>query len=354
MAGESYLKTTLTTFAVLFLLAQMTFGALPRYEIIDLGTLGGIHSAGRSINDKGQVVGYAENSLGLERATLFDPTGNGNNIDLGTLDGQYSKAFSINSEGQIVGQASNASGYTHATLFHPTGEGNNIDLGTLGGDRSYASSINDIGQIVGWARIASGERHATLFDTTGAGDNIDLGTLGGDESWASSINNSSQIVGTAYRLFTTTGGRLPPVTSSYLRATLFDATGQGNNIDLGTLLYTYGICCCSGAMSINDSGQIVGAAWNVNLFPVVKTMAVLFDPTGGENNIFLSSPAEHYSFAYSINNRAQIIGWGGLCSNNPCGTGPVLFDPAGQGNNVNLYDLIDPCCGWGQSTILAG
>ncbi|MHC4099200.1 MAG: right-handed parallel beta-helix repeat-containing protein [Planctomycetota bacterium] len=194
--------------------------------------------------------------------------------------------------------------------------------------------------------IASGERHATLFDTTGAGDNIDLGTLGGDESWASSINNSSQIVGTAYRLFTTTGGRLPPVTSSYLRATLFDATGQGNNIDLGTLLYTYGICCCSGAMSINDSGQIVGAAWNVNLFPVVKTMAVLFDPTGGENNIFLSSPAEHYSFAYSINNRAQIIGWGGLCSNNPCGTGPVLFDPAGQGNNVNLYDLIDPCCGW--------
>jgi hypothetical protein len=99
-------------------------------------------------------------------------------------------------------------------------------------------------------------------------------------------------------------------------------------------------------MSINDSGQIVGAAWNVNPFPVVKTMAVLFDPTGGENNIFLSSPAEHYSFAYSINNRAQIIGWGGLCSNNPCGTGPVIFDPAGQGNNVNLYDLIDPCCGW--------
>ncbi|MHC4111149.1 MAG: HAF repeat-containing protein, partial [Planctomycetota bacterium] len=144
----------LSAIVISLLLPQLTFAAPPRYEIVDLGTLGGIHSAGRSINDKGQVVGYAENSLGLERATLFDPTGKGNNIDLGTLDGQYSDAYSINRAGQIVGKASNASGYTHATLFHPTGEGNNIDLGTLDGNRSEASSINDNGQIVGWAQIA--------------------------------------------------------------------------------------------------------------------------------------------------------------------------------------------------------
>ena len=146
MKAKSFLPTTIVISLLLF---QLTFAAPPRYEIIDLGTLGGIHSVGRSINDKGQVVGYSENSLGLERATLFDSTGNGNNIDLGTLDGQYSKANSINRDGQIVGQATNASGYWRATLFHPTGEGKNIDLGTLGGDRSYASSINDDGQIVG-------------------------------------------------------------------------------------------------------------------------------------------------------------------------------------------------------------
>jgi len=360
MKAQSFLPSAIV---VLILMLQLTFAEPPRYEVIDLGTLGGLRSAGRSINDKGQVVGYAENSLGLERATLFDPTGNGNNIDLGTLDGQYSKANSINRDGQIVGQASTVSGYFHATLFQPTGGGNNIDLGTLGGYRSKASSINNNGQIVGWAQIASGERHATLFDPTGGKDNIDLGTLGGDESWASSINNSSQMVGTAYRLFTSPGGRFPPVTSSYPRATLFDPTGQGNNIDLGALLYILGGRYCSGAMSINDSGKIVGAAWNEDPFPFGQEMAVLFDPTGGENNIFLGTLGWIGSCAYSINNRDQIIGWGGICSNNLCGTRPALFDPNGfdpngffptiQGNNVNLYDLIDPCCGWFLKEVLS-
>jgi probable HAF family extracellular repeat protein/parallel beta-helix repeat protein len=331
--------------------------APPRYEITDLGTLGGGHSSAKAINDAGQVVGWSSTADGFTLAFLWD-TVNGM-IDLGTLDGQYSKAYSINRSGQIVGKAYTASGYWRATLFHPTGEGNNIDLGTLGGDRSYASSINDNGQIVGWAQIASGERHATLFDPTGGRDNIDLGTLGGDESWASSINNSSQIVGTAYRLFTSPGGRFPPVTSSYLRATLFDATGQGNNIDLGALLYTYGGRYCSGAMSINENGNIVGAAWNEDPFPFVQEnsqLAVLFDPTRGENNIFLGTLGWYCSSAYSINNRDQIIGWGGICSNHLCGKKPALFDPngvdpngfdpTGQDNNVNLYDLIDPSCGW--------
>jgi len=60
-----------------------------------------------------------------------------------------------------------------------------IDLGTLGGAESLAYCINDAGQIVGSAKDAEGHPwHAVLFDPTGAGNNIDLGTLGGDWSGA--------------------------------------------------------------------------------------------------------------------------------------------------------------------------
>jgi hypothetical protein len=38
-----------------------------------------------SINDAGQIVGSVVNKEGWDRATLFDPTGAGNNIDLNTL-----------------------------------------------------------------------------------------------------------------------------------------------------------------------------------------------------------------------------------------------------------------------------
>ena len=76
------------------------------YKVIDLGTLGGDRSSAYSINDAGQIVGGAHNSQGYYRATLFDPTGAGNNIDLGTLpDCDWAKPFCINDSGQIVGRA---------------------------------------------------------------------------------------------------------------------------------------------------------------------------------------------------------------------------------------------------------
>jgi len=55
------------------------------YEVIDLGTLGGSASWANSISDAGQIVGESYKSRGSWHATLFDPTGAGNNIDLNTL-----------------------------------------------------------------------------------------------------------------------------------------------------------------------------------------------------------------------------------------------------------------------------
>jgi probable HAF family extracellular repeat protein len=221
---------------------------------IDLGILpgGGQYSRAHSINDKGQIVGYASNISGYSRATLFDSTGGGKNIDLGTLGGMASQANSINSGGQIVGFAFNIYERDRATLFDSTGAGDNIDLGILpGGGYSIASSINDSGQIVGYADNNSGYSYATLFDSTGAGDNIDLGTIpGGKDSFACSINNSGQIVGWSFNNFTES------------RATLFDPSGAGHNIDLNTLLPQDSGWTLYEAYSINDNGWIVGCGLN--------------------------------------------------------------------------------------------
>ncbi|NIP25272.1 MAG: DUF3466 family protein [Phycisphaerae bacterium] len=305
------------------ILVQATFAALPRYEIIDLGTLGGNMSRANSINNRGQIVGYAYNSSGYRRATLFDPTGNGNNLDLGTLGGNSSSASSINDAGQIVGTADLNYAEQHATLFDPTGNGNNIALGTLGGEWSYAHSINGNGQIVGTAYIDFSFFSATFFDPTGNKNNIKLGTLGGGYSSARSINNGGKIVGEA------------KIGSGYDHATLFDSSGSGNNMDLGTLGGTSSV-----AYSINDSGQIVGWAFNASS----ERFATLFDPSGNGNNIALGSLGYAWSRAKSINNKGQIVG-SAYRKPGPGNELATLFDPTGSENNIDLNTLIDPDCG---------
>ena len=124
----------------------------------------------RSINDTGQIIGWAKYMTGnlYIHATLFDPTGAGNNIDLGTLEGDESLARSINNTGQIVGWAYNSEGWARPTLFDITGAGNNIDLITLIDHNSGRTllSVHDInasGWIVGEGINSQGKLHAFLL-----------------------------------------------------------------------------------------------------------------------------------------------------------------------------------------------
>jgi probable HAF family extracellular repeat protein len=283
-------KVRLIMLAFILAVAAPVHQAIGYYQLIDLGTLPGQEvSVAYSINNNGQIVGYTDKHPELlvrpnPIATLFDPTGGGNNI---ALCETVSQARSINNLGQIVGWAYDGSGKSRATLFDPTGSGNNINLGTLGGWVSIAYSINNNGQIVGGA-----DGKATLFDPTGGGNNIDLGSLGGGWSEAFSINDFGQIVGQFW------------VSSWESRATLFDPTGGGNNIDLGALPGEWRRI--SLAFSINNLGQIVGTA---------DRRAVLFDPTGGGNNIDLNTlidPSLGWTLteAYSINDNGWIVGQG--------------------------------------------
>jgi probable HAF family extracellular repeat protein len=316
MADKTYLKTTLTIVAI-SVLSQLTFAALPRYEVIDLGTLGGDWSEAYSVNESGEIVGFARDGSGGDHATLFDSSGNCNNIDLGTLGGNKSCANSINDGGQIVGRAARHALSSNATFFDTSGNGNNIDLGTLDGNWSFANSINNNGQIVGGATLSSGFWNATLFDPTGNGNNIDLLTLGGRSSRACSVNNRGQIVGNADNR------------SGFSRAAVFDASGNGNNIDLGTLGGDK-----SYAWSINDNGQIVGYAKNSSGY----LHATLFDLSGSGNNIDLGSLGGNESWAFSINESGQIVG---VAFDSSGYSRATLFDSSGNGNNVDLNLLIN-------------
>jgi probable HAF family extracellular repeat protein len=319
---------------VLLLAAVVTFlcpadaRATIVYEVIDLGTLGGDESGAWSVNDAGQIVGWAENTGGVRHATLFDPAQSDSNIDLGTLAGNSSFAHSINDAGQIVGRSDNAEGCERACLFDPTGGGSNVDLGTLGGDESWALCINNSGRITGDARTSdSFHHHAALFDPVGSGNNIDLDTLGFHFPYSLSsayfVNDAGQIVGLARH----TDGES-------FHATLFDSTEGGKNVDLGTLGGEASL-----ALSINNAGQIVGGAEN----PDGHERACLFDPTGAGNNIDLGTLGGDESEAKSINNKGEIVGMAHDTRDLWCAT---LFDPTGRGFNVDLNTLIDPACGW--------
>lgn len=153
---------------------------------IDLGTLGGDNAAAVDINDRGNIVGLAQNALGQFHAFFYK---DGVMQDLGTLGGTISNANAINNRDEVVGRSLLANGAIRA--FHYD-DGVMTDLGTLGGAASVAFDINDRGEIVGFSRISNGQARAFLYKD---GVMQDLGALGGTDSRALGINNHGDITG---------------------------------------------------------------------------------------------------------------------------------------------------------------
>jgi probable HAF family extracellular repeat protein len=160
----------------------------------DLGTLGGMHSEGRCINDNDQVVGFSKNSAGQNRAFLYD----GSLHDLGTLGGSYSFAFGVNASGQVAGTSympDDLSAHVHAFFY----DGTMHDLGSLG-DYSTGNAINSTGEIVG---VFGGDLYQHAFIYTASGGMTDLNSLidpfsGWQLVEANGINDLGQITGRGY------------------------------------------------------------------------------------------------------------------------------------------------------------
>jgi probable HAF family extracellular repeat protein len=251
--------------------------AAAHWTVTDLGSLGGTVSAGTSINNAGQVTGYAYTTgNATQHAFLYS---NGSMVDLGTLGGSVSQGTGINASGQVTGfaQIGGGGGYA-AFLQNNTGYLNY--LGTPGGSYSFGYAINDAGQITGYGETASGGQRAFLYSN---GSMTVLGTLGGSFSFGYGINAAGQVTGSA----TTAGG----TNHAFLYT-------NGVMSDLGTLGGTY-----SYGKAINSSGLVAGYA---NTTGNAAEHAFLYS-YGSMND--LGTLGGVSSYANSINSAGQVTGY---------------------------------------------
>jgi probable HAF family extracellular repeat protein len=227
-----------------------------------LPTLGGTNGFATGVNNEGEIVGWAENTVHdptcvapqvLQfRAVVWGPDP-GQIRQLPPLRGDtVSAATALNDHGQVVGisgicdRAVGRFSAIHAVFWQ---NGKPIDLGSLGGVAwNTPMAINEQGDIVGFANdsaAAGGHFAAHAFLWTSATGMRDLGTLPGDStSQALGINGRGQIVGESCdagfncRAVTWQNGQISDL-------------NQPGAVD--TLIF---------ANDINDSGAITGQAFD--------------------------------------------------------------------------------------------
>lgn len=183
--------------------SMQSLGFLPASNTI-------LRSRALGVNLQGQIVGVSSaTDIGPtefpEQAFLYS---NNTMVNLGTLGGLFSTARSINESGLIAGQASTdldpdniGHKLPHAFIYI---NGMMIDLGALTNVTSYsdAQDVNNLGQVVGTSGFAGVDGlHAFLYQ---AGSMQDINQLidplsGWTVTDAAAINDVAQIAGTACR-----------------------------------------------------------------------------------------------------------------------------------------------------------
>jgi probable HAF family extracellular repeat protein len=234
-----------------------------------LSTLrGGQNGQAYWTNDRGQVVGFAENGtidptcassvpfqvLRFE-AVIWGP--NGDVHELHPLKGDtVGFAFGINDKGEAVG-ATGVCSNTSLPPVHPAGahavlwekDGTPTDLGSLAGlAPNVAGSINNLGQVVGTSPFSDGTIHSFLWTrTTGMQD---LGTFPGAVVTVApcchTINDKGQVAGFSIDAV------------GNMRAFLWR---NGVMSDLNALVPDSPLYLLA-ASSINDAGEIAGYGVN--------------------------------------------------------------------------------------------
>jgi len=247
---------------------------------MDLGNLGGPQSAqAYDINDAGQVVGYATNAAGAQRAFLWQ---NGAMSDLGTIGGSASVANALNNVGQVVGYSRISSGnFTTEAFLWQNGVMTNLGVGT-----ATPNEINDSGQVVGTRNSTS---HGFIWQN---GVVTDIGDFGGGGSTANDINNNGLVVGAA--LTSQSGPVIGPLYHAYLWQ-------NGVMTDVGVLPGMEE----SGASAINSSGQIVGSSDTLDP-ETYEVTSKSFLYSGGVMTALPVPSTE--SYAGDINDSGQVVG----------------------------------------------
>jgi probable HAF family extracellular repeat protein len=325
--------------------------ALQTYTITDLGTLGGSESFAYAMNDNGHVVGEARLRGDTDsHAFLY---GKGVMRDIYPINSQEIRTVGptgINNAGQI------ASGLVVSGIYYPSiydsKTGAIAVLGSLGGGTSFgfdggATSINNIGQAVGWSYIDNIKYHAFLYSN---GVMRDLGPSGG-LSVAYAVNDAGVVVGTAAPSIEKFAE--PFIYRSGIRTTFdpfggsegaaYDINNRGQVVGGGitadesaehAFLYDKGVIADLGtlkggrysqARAINERGQIVGLAdypyddvcFDPNkggYVPCIKYAQHAFVYEKGVmtdlNSLIPANSGWDLDWAFDINNRGQIVGYG--------------------------------------------
>ncbi|HYV31941.1 MAG TPA: hypothetical protein VEO53_12665 [Candidatus Binatia bacterium] len=246
-----------------------------------LPTLGGNQSFATGVNDRNQVVGWAETAVHdptcnapqvLQfRAVLWEPKA-GTIKQLPPFPGNStSAATAINEQGQAVGISGDCDiavgrfSARHAVLWD---NGTVTEIPNLGGVTWHTPmAISSRGDVVGFSNPAGpgdpeGDfiAHAFLW-TRGSEKAQDLGVLDGDSfSEAFGINARGQVVGVSF------GG------SNGSHAFLWE---NGILRDLNTLVTPGSSDILRSAQDINDAGQITGR---------------VFEPSTGKTLTFVATP----------------------------------------------------------------
>jgi len=281
-------------------------------QIRDLGTMGGSESGALSLNNRGQVVGFALNAI-PDPFSMFDfPILNGTQTraflwderrgmrDLETLGGPDAWAVSINERGQIAGFS-----YTNSTPNATTGvptfdpflweKGKMTDLGTLGGTAGGPNQLNNRDQVVGQSNVA-GDQFFHPFFWSSPGPMQDLGTLGGDCGTALAINDAGVAIGNA--------DLIPGVCFQNQPHAFMWSQGVGM-----TALPSVDGDSCSEVGAINAAGQIAGASHACDFS---SQHAVLWE--NGRvvdlNTLIPANSPMYLTRANAINDRGEIAGIG--------------------------------------------
>jgi probable HAF family extracellular repeat protein len=253
-----------------------------QYYYYDLGTSSGFTSTyANSINDSGNVAGYALTDSNSARAFLWTPSSGMQNLGTVIPGYGYSMAYGINNNNQIVGVDSGSTFlWTDAMRY----------VGFSGG-----AKINNNGTITGSTPVNSNSQ-AFLWNNAGGIKYLD--TLGGRNSYGVNINDSNYVVGSSeinigsptYHAFlwTPTNG-------------MQDLNTQTANLPNNTFL--------SISKSINNNNQIVGQ-FSTDRFN--DTYSFLWTPTDGFKDLgtLCANPllVHSFSLANSINNNGQVVG----------------------------------------------
>lgn len=308
-------NSTIFIFVAAFVVFSGLSYAAIQYEVIDLGRPSGSYcSRAMAINNQNQIIGDAMDYINVLAVSFCEA---GSPL---ILSDEYSQAFALNDNGVIAGHIDH-----YAAVLDAGGQGQHSIIGP---EHSHLFAVNNSSQAVG--HIAG---QATLFNLQDPAGFLPLGYISSFKyTCAISINHTGMIVG-----YSTNSDEFyyPGIDSCPV---LFDPSGNGYNTHLGSAS-TKGA-----ALDINNAGIIAGEVRLPGQLDVYH--AAVYDASNPESLLDLGCIVNgiqyDVSIANAINARGQIVG----DADGPAGWIAVLFDPSGQGNNMNLNTLIDPGSGW--------